>query len=50
MPTILRAFRWQLGDNCANVRDGLPSLYIVTSHVDVQTAVGLLDSLSPLKV
>ena len=38
----MRAFRWQFGSNCANVQDGLPSLDVATSRVDVQTAVGLL--------
>ena len=38
------------GDDCGNVRDGLPGLDIVTSRMDVQTAVGLLDVLSPVNV
>ena len=43
-------FRLQLGDDCANVRDGLPGLDVATSRVDVQTAAGLLDDLSPVNV
>ena len=42
------SFSWQLGDDCANVRDRLPGLDVATSRVDVQTAVGLLDALSPI--
>ena len=46
----IRAIRWQFGNNCANVQDGLPSFDVATSRVDVQTAVGLLDALSPINV
>ena len=40
----------ELGDDCANVRDGWPSLDVTTSIVDFQTAVNLLDALSPVNV
>ena len=39
-----------LGDDCANVRDGWPSFDVTTSIMDVQTAVSLLDALSPVNV
>ena len=33
-----------------NERDGLPGLDVATPHVNVQSAVGLLDTLSPVNV
>ena len=43
-------FRWQLGDDCANERDGLHGIDVATSRVVFQNAFGLLDALSPINV
>ena len=47
---VLRQFLWQLDEDCANEQDGLLDVYVVMSHVDIQTTVCLLDALSPVSV
>ena len=50
MPTVLRGVSMAVSYDCANVRNEVPYLDVATTCVDVQTAVSLLDALSPVNV
>ena len=50
IPTVLRAVSVAIRRRLRKLRDGLPGLDLTTSRVDVQTAVDLLDALSPVNV